>query len=135
MSKPIDHAERDVRAFGGTVEDYLPIHSWFDQTKAHIPDMRHRAVLHNAFGIYLCEQTFGTYLTLDNGKRIAVRTIAERHVLQDLKFIPTFNDCFGNMPMKDWMMGKNNVIRQMVFAKLDNDDGAEKVGRKPRGKR
>lgn len=130
MSKPVEHAERDVRAFGGRMEDYLPIHNFFDQTKAHMPDLRHRAVLHNAFGIYLCEQVFGPTITNSDGKMIATRTIAERHVLQDLKFIPTFHDCFGDMQVKDWMMGKQNNLRQMILGMLENDDGKERVGRK-----
>jgi hypothetical protein len=127
MSKPVEHAERDARKFGGKMEDYLPIHNFFDQTKAHMPDMRHRAILHNAFGIYLCEQVFGPIITNSDGKVIATRTIAERHVLQDLKFIPTFNDCFGDMKVKDWMMGKQNNLRQIVLGMLENDDGPQRV--------
>lgn len=113
--KPLEHALLDVKAFGGVIEDYIPIHNWFDQTKQFMPDMRHRAILHNAFGIYLCEQVFGPYITNSSGKKVAVRTIAERHVLKDLKFIPTFDQCFGELPLKDWMMGKHNKLREMVM--------------------
>src|SRR5258708_6794120 len=66
--KPLEHAQRDVAHFGGVEEDYLPIHDFFDQTKAFIPDMRHRAVLHNAWGIFLCERMFGPSLTNKDGK-------------------------------------------------------------------
>jgi len=38
--KPWVHAENSARKFGGTPKDYLRIHDWFDQTKAHFPDMR-----------------------------------------------------------------------------------------------
>ena len=47
--KPWIHAENSVKKFGGIPEDYLKIHDWFDQTKAHFPDMRHRAILHSSF--------------------------------------------------------------------------------------
>jgi nitrous oxidase accessory protein NosD len=51
--KPLIHCKSSVRKWGGTVDDYMKIHEWFDQTKAHVADVRHRAILHNAFGIYL----------------------------------------------------------------------------------
>ncbi len=57
--KPLLHARRSALEFGGKPEDYIDIHNWFDQTKAHIPDASHRLVLHNSFGIFLCEQQFG----------------------------------------------------------------------------
>lgn len=87
--KPLVHARISVRRFGGKVDDYLPIHNYIDQTKAHVPDARHRIILHNSFGIYLCEQQFGSYLTLENGHTVSVRDVAEQHVLDDLGFIPT----------------------------------------------
>jgi hypothetical protein len=30
MTHPIFHAQSSVRRFGGTVEDYQPIHDWLD---------------------------------------------------------------------------------------------------------
>lgn len=87
--KPLTHAKISVRRFGGKVEDYLAIHNWFDQTKAHVPDARHRLVLHNSFGIFLCEQQFGTYITIGGDRQISVRDVAEQHVLDDLGFIPS----------------------------------------------
>ena len=38
---------------------FLAVHQFFDQTKAAHADFRHRAILHNTFGIFLCEQVFG----------------------------------------------------------------------------
>jgi hypothetical protein len=34
MAHPWKHAENSVRKFGGKAEDYLPIHNWFDESKA-----------------------------------------------------------------------------------------------------
>lgn len=56
--KPYLHGAVSVKKWGGKEEDYQKIHDWFDQTKAHFPDMRHRAILHSSFGIFLCEQVF-----------------------------------------------------------------------------
>ncbi|MFO1045221.1 MAG: hypothetical protein U0941_25880 [Planctomycetaceae bacterium] len=58
MSNPLVHAERSARKWGGSVDDYLPLHQWFDATKGHLADNRHRMLLHNSFGILLAEQVF-----------------------------------------------------------------------------
>src|SRR3546814_8138957 len=42
------HALSSVRKWGGTVDDYLPLHQWFDQSKAILADPRHRALRHHA---------------------------------------------------------------------------------------
>lgn len=52
MGHPIVHARNSARKFGGKMEDYLEIHEWFDETKAWIPDMRHRALRHHSEGIF-----------------------------------------------------------------------------------
>ena len=87
--KPLLHANISVKTHGGHVDDYLPIHNFLDSSKACMPDMRHRAILHSAFGCFLVEQEFGVYLTNADGKRISTRDIAEEHIIQDLGFIPT----------------------------------------------
>lgn len=45
-------------------------------------------ILHNALGIFICEQVFGTYFTNSDGKIVQVRDVAEQHVLDDLGTIP-----------------------------------------------
>jgi hypothetical protein len=106
MSKPLIHAESSVRRYGGTVEDYLPIHDFMDSSKAALADVRHRAVFHSAFGIYIVERVFGDYITNTDGKRVSVRDVAEDHVKEDLGFIPTMEHWLRNMPIADWMAGK-----------------------------
>jgi hypothetical protein len=104
MSHPYYHAKSSSKSFGGIPEDYLAIHKWFDQTKAFIPDVRHRAILHSSFGIFLCEQVFGTTLTRNSdGVQFPIRIIAERHVIEDMKFIPTPEYWFKNLPLESWM--------------------------------
>jgi hypothetical protein len=106
MSKPLIHAESSVRRYGGTVEDYLPIHDFMDSSKAALADVRHRAVFHSAFGIYIVERVFGDYITNTDGNRVSVRDVAEDHVKEDLGFIPTMEHWLRNMPIADWMAGK-----------------------------
>jgi len=53
MAHPLKHAQNSARKFGGKPEDYLPIHSWFDESKAFLADFRHRALRHHAEGIFL----------------------------------------------------------------------------------
>lgn len=103
--KPYKHARISVRKFGGKVEDYMPIHNWFDHTKAHVADMRHRMLLHNSWGIYLCEQVFGEYFENSDGKIIQVRDVAEQHVMDDLGTIPSLDKCLQSMTLEKWMGG------------------------------
>jgi alpha/beta superfamily hydrolase len=115
--KPWIHSRNSVRRYGGKEEDYLPIHDWFDQTKAAYPDVKHRAILHHSFGIYICEQVFGTTLTNSDGKVISVRDVAEDHVKEDFGgVIPTIEHWLKNMETVNWMTGRG----QKKFAEKEN---------------
>jgi hypothetical protein len=103
--KPLIHAKITVKKYGGHVDDYLPIHNFIDSSKAAMPDMRHRAVLHSSFGCYLAEQVFGTYITNSDGKLVSVRDVAEEHIIQDLGFIPTVEKWLSNLTLEPWMSG------------------------------
>jgi hypothetical protein len=103
--KPWLHAMSSARKYGGAAEDYLAIHDFMDSTKAAVPDVRHRAVLHSAFGIFLVEKVFGTVISA-GGKRVSVRDIAEDHVMEDIGFIPTMEHWVRNMRIEPWMSGK-----------------------------
>lgn len=115
--KPYIHAKNSARKFGGRPEDYQRIHDWFDQTKAHIADMRHRAVLHNSFGIFLCEQVFGVNVINSDGHLISVRDIAEDHVLEDLGRIPSLAECIQTMPIERMeVLGMRKTTRHIPMA-------------------
>jgi hypothetical protein len=103
--KPVVHAQLSVRKYGGTIDDYLGIHEWFDQTKMCFPDMRHRAILHSSFGIYLSTDKFGDYFQNSEGRTIATRDIGEEHVIQDMGRIPTLDDYLDGMPFYPWLGG------------------------------
>jgi len=103
--KPHVHAKNSARKWGGQPEDYQRLHDWFDQPKACMPDIRHRAVLHSAFGIFLLEKQFGTTITNSDGRKISVRDIGEDHVMEDLGFIPTLERWLQYLPIEEWHMG------------------------------
>lgn len=111
--KPFLHAQISCSKWGGTPEQYQHIHDWFDQSKAHFADMRHRALLHSSFGIYLCEQVFGVNITirLENGnkKLVSVRDIGEQHCIDDLGTVPSVSDYLSGMPFYDWLGGKKKT--------------------------
>ena len=77
--------------------------------------MRHRMLLHNSWGIYLCEKVFGTKFENSDGKTVQVRDVAEQHVLDDLGTIPSLDRCLGSMSLEQWMGGpirKRKVLRE-----------------------
>jgi len=128
--KPLIHAKISSKKFGGIPEDYIEIHNFFDQTKAHIADSRHRMILHNSFGIYLCEQVFGTmkqkgdgtwikmpYIVNSNGKEVSVRDIAEQHVLDDLGEIMSLSECFKGIEFVN-----KKIIGSNIGIKIKKDN-------------
>jgi hypothetical protein len=120
ISHPNIHAKSSVKKFGGKIEDYLLIHNWFDDSKSHMADMRHRALKHHSVGIFECEKVFGNSIINSDGKEIYTRYIGEQHVLEDLGFIPTLEDWFENMQMQKWMMNREKRIKGKVGENLPN---------------
>lgn len=105
MSHPYYHAKSSAKRFGGVTEDYIELHQWFDQTKAHLADARHRAILHSSFGIYMAEQVFGTVIVRkSDGKSVPTRMLGEQHVLEDMGRIPTLHDWLQELPLRSWMV-------------------------------
>jgi hypothetical protein len=112
--KPWKHAQVSVKKFGGKPEDYLKIHDFFDSSKAHFPDMRHRALLHSSFGIFIVESVFGTNIMNSDGKLVSVRDIGEQHVIDDMGTIPTVQDYLIHLPLLSWLGGKKRKITKTI---------------------
>jgi len=106
MAHPLEHARSSARRFGGVAGDYLRIHQWFDESKAIIADVRHRALRHHAEGIFLVERIFGVTIQNSQGKDVPVRYIGEQHVREDLGRIPSFQDWANNIKLEPWMYGQ-----------------------------
>ena len=60
--KPLQHARASVRRYGGRIEDYMDIHTFIDSPKSGFADVRHRAILHNAWGCFVVETAFGDHV-------------------------------------------------------------------------
>lgn len=106
MAHPIKHAESSAKKFGGKPDDYLPIHNWFDESKAFRPDFRHRALRHHAEGIFIAEKLFGITIVNSEGKQVPVRYVGEQHVREDLGRIPTADDWLSQIRPQPWMYGR-----------------------------
>ena len=116
--KPYYHARQSVRKWRGSIEDYLPLHDFLDSSKAHFADVRHRALLHSTFGIYLLEQVFGTYITNSDGIKVQTRDVGEQHVISDLGRIPPVADYLNNMQLQKWMGGPSR--KKKLFISLED---------------
>ena len=101
--KAFNHCKSSVKYFGGEEDDYLKIHQWFDESKTHYADIRHRALRHHTQGIAECVEKFGVYIYNSNGNKVIVKSIAEQHIREDLGFIPTLQDWFKLMKPAPWM--------------------------------
>jgi|CXWL01.1.fsa_nt_gi hypothetical protein len=105
MAKPWIHAKSSARKYGGKPEDYIDIHNMMDSSKGLVPDVRHRALFHHAYGPFVMEHIFGVTRTNSANREYSVRDIAEQHILEDLGTIPTFQDYVRTMQMEKWMGG------------------------------
>ena len=96
------HSQLCAKRYGGTPEDYVAIHQFLDQSKITYADFRHRAILHNTFGIGLALQLFGPVIKIGK-KTVSVRLVCENHITEDLGFIPTVQDWCQEIRPRSWM--------------------------------
>jgi hypothetical protein len=127
MAHPYHHAISSARKWGGEPEDYQKIHDWFDESKAHMADFRHRALRHHTEGIFMAEKIFGVTIVNSAGRVVPVRYIGEQHVKEDLGRIPTVADWLSNIKTEGWMLGRGkNLERELEDGNLQVQDvGAE----------
>lgn len=121
--KAYNHAQASARRWGGVPEDYIEVHEFIDSSKMMVADVRHRAMLHSAWGIYLAERVFGRHLEIprrgDRGVRlISVRDICENHILEDIGRIPSMQDWLDNMEIKPWMGGQKGRASSLSWEEL-----------------
>lgn len=116
MSHPYHHALSSVKKWGGVPDDYIKIHSFFDQSKQGLADFRHRAMLHHTAGIFLAEEVFGPTITLSTGKKIPTRWVGEQHVQEDLGCIPSLADWVMKIAPEPWMNRARKLSRELADA-------------------
>jgi hypothetical protein len=119
MAHPLHHAKSSARKYGGQPEDYLPIHNWFDESKAYMGDVRHRALRHHSEGIFLCERIFGASITNSEGREVPVRFLGEQHVVEDLGRIPSASEWLQEMVIKPWMGPRSRLEMSIQDVKPD----------------
>ncbi len=112
--KPYLHSNIHAKKYGGKPEDYADIDDFIDSSKAALADVRHRALLHSAFGCFIVERVFGRTRVNSAGKEYSPRDVAEDHIMQDLGFIPTVDKYLRNMRIQTWMSGTRKRLRRKV---------------------
>jgi hypothetical protein len=128
MGDPLQHSKSSAKRFGGIAEDYLHIHTVMDSSKLFLADWRHRALLHNTFGIHVFEQLIGSsFKRKSDGVDVCTRSVITQHIMEDLGAVPTPGEFLREMPIKYWMSGikdKDKLRMQTLTIEGDNNKEA-----------
>ncbi|WP_327294441.1 DUF6915 family protein [Streptomyces sp. NBC_01197] len=109
-----NHAVSAAKKWGGEPEHYLPIEEFIDSSKKVLGDARHRSMYHHTLGVWLVQEVFGPTLDIPKGTpgsshtrtvSVPTRLVAERHIIEDLGWLPSPADYIENMPIAAWMSG------------------------------
>lgn len=127
MGDPLQHSESSAKRFGGIADDYLHIHTIMDSSKLFLADWRHRALLHNTFGIHIFEQLLGSsFKRKSDGVDVCTRTVITQHIIEDLGAVPTPGEFLREMPIKYWMTGiKKKDKERMQSLTIEGKDNKE----------
>lgn len=120
--KPFLHSKIHAKKYGGVPEDYADIDDFIDSSKQAVADVRHRAILHSAFGCFIVEKVFGRTRINSEGREYSPRDVAEDHLLQDLGFIPTVEQYLNNMAIQPWMSGTEKTARKTNRKHINLED-------------
>lgn len=97
--KPYQHAQISAYRYGGTWQDYIRLHDFEDQTKAHFASMPHRMLFHSDFGLELAERILGaTWHVASTGADIPTRAILTDHQIEDLGRVVPVADWLAELP-------------------------------------
>jgi hypothetical protein len=89
---PYHHALTSQREHGGALADYLPLHNWFDASKATLAHFTHRSINHHVEGIREALRFFGATIVNADRAAISVETLAMQHLREDMSIIPSAAD-------------------------------------------
>lgn len=122
-----NHAVSAARKWGGDPEHYIAVEEFLDSSKEILGDVRHRSMYHHTAGVWLCQRIFGRTITVPkaNGHgsvEVPVRLIAERHVIEDLGWLPSPADYIKGMPIQPWMSGAQR--KELPLSHLLKGDAA-----------
>jgi len=97
--------------FGGTPDDYLPLHQMFDQTAWFWDDPRHTLILHNSWGIYkVAEQVGPTYQRPSDKRVLPTRLLLEQHVILECGTIPSLKDNLSVAVPSTWTCSRARAL-------------------------
>lgn len=119
---PYKHALSSALKWGGVVDDYLDIHRFLDSTKLHLETWQHRAVLHNTFGVGICEMIFGDTITNSDGKEIEVRYVAINHIKEDCGHVPTIKEWLHDLKPKKFAINLKQEENEKEKEGYDRDN-------------
>ncbi len=111
MAHCYHHALTSAKKWGGTADDYMQLHNWFDESKIISADFRHRALRHHAEEIFMLQRFYGQTITISTGRIVPVRLTGEQHVIEDLAFIPSFADRVRCIRPEPWMGRAQQIPR------------------------
>ena len=117
MANPYIHAVSSAKKFGGLYVDYLDIHKKMDCSKAYLSSNIHRTLTHHPFWIHeVMIPLFGDIMKNSDNIIVSVKDICELHILEDynMKYIPTVQDYFENVELKEWLQNGFSGIPQSV---------------------
>ncbi len=106
MANPLIHSKSSVKRWGGTVENYLPIHELIDSPKGTMNNNTSRFLTHNTWFAYnIIPKIFGYNITNSDGKSVDTVDIAMLHISEDFRHrgIPTPQDFLQHMTVQPWM--------------------------------
>ena len=107
MSSPLIHAKSSIKRWGGTVEDYLPIHENLDNVKGTGHNLTARLITHNGYYCYnVIPKIFGYEIINSDGKRVDTVDVALLHVAEDyrMKGVPSIQDIVQHIDIQPWMV-------------------------------
>lgn len=104
------HACSAAKKWGGDPEHYIEIEEFIDSSKEIVGDVRHRSMYHHTAGVWLAQRVFGRTVEVPRAKGsgvvlIPTRLVAERHIIEDLGWLPSPADYIKGMPVEAWMSG------------------------------
>jgi hypothetical protein len=127
MAHPYHHALSSVKKWGGSTRSYQPIHDWFDESKSHMADFRHRALRHHSEGIFMAEKILGAVIVNSDGRAVSSpvssanstcrKTSAEFHLLTTGS---------GQIKPQSWMYGNRiSIERELAAAEAAEEEEEE----------
>jgi hypothetical protein len=101
MAHPYYHSLSSVQQWGGAWQDYIQIHTWIDGSKQFLADFRHRSLRHHKEGTLLASLLFGATITTSDNQTVSTSKIAERHIVEDLGFLPSHSKWLLHVEVDD----------------------------------